>query len=390
MNLLRSFVRRTPLGWLQLSKEKSRLLVALSGVAFADILMLMQLGFQGALFESGVQMPKSLNADIIITGSEIINFNNADTFPRGRLYQALDVPGVEQASPLYLSLTRWKHPITLEKGTVLLLGLDPNLEQLTRPDVKAQLDKIRLPDRILFDQNMRGDFDEVVAKIQQGNVPITEINERQVKLNGLISVGSSFASDGLLMASDQTFLRLFPDRASTKVNLGLLQLAPGADADQVARRLDSYLPDDVQVFTRQQFVEFEYGYWKNNTAIGFIFTLGVAMGFVVGVIIVYQVLATDVNSHLEEYATFRAMGYGHQFLLGIVLEEAIILAVVGFLPSLGIAVGLYHLTRGATSLPVFMTLARAGGVLVATLVMCLVSGAIATRRLKEADPADIF
>ncbi|NJM56579.1 MAG: hypothetical protein HC857_02865, partial [Synechococcales cyanobacterium RU_4_20] len=167
-------------------------------------------------------------------------------FPRGRLYQALDVPGVEQASPLYLSLTRWKHPITLEKGTVLLLGLDPNLEQLTRPDVKAQLDKIRLPDRILFDQNMRGDFDAVIAKIQQGTVPTTEINERQVRLNGLISVGSSFASDGLLLASDQTFLRLFPDRASTKVNLGLLQLAPGANADQVARRLDSYLPDDVQ------------------------------------------------------------------------------------------------------------------------------------------------
>jgi putative ABC transport system permease protein len=150
------------------------------------------------------------------------------------------------------------------------------------------------------------------------------------------------------------------------------------------------LANDVNVYTLQEFVEFEKNYWATNTPIGFIFRLGVAMGFIVGVILVYQVLSTDVNSHIHEYATFRAMGYQQRYLLGIVLEEAFILAVLGFVPGLAISGLLYHLTRQATSLPIYLTVARALGILIATIFMCLISGAIATRKLQSADPADIF
>ncbi len=390
MNPIYSLRRRTPLGWLQLNHEKGRLLVAIAGVAFADILMLMQLGFQGALFESGVQIHKTLKADIVITSTEIINLNNSNHFSRRRLYQSLDIPGVQSVDAIYLEMTRWKHPITLEQGTVLMMGIDPSHPVLTRPDVNAQLDRIKLPDRFLFDQDARGDFDQVIAQIRQGKQTISEIDRRRIYLDGLISVGSSFAADGTLITSDQTFLRLNPDRPASQISLGLLTLKSGVDAVQTAEALRKYLPNDVRVFTIDQFIEFEYHYWATNTAIGFIFTLGVAMGFIVGIIIVYQVLATDVNSHIGEYATFRAMGYRQFFLLSIVFEEAILLAVLGFVPSLGIAMGLYHLTRGATSLPIAMTLGRAAGVLIATIAMCLISGAIATQRLQAADPADIF
>ena len=114
------------------------------------------------------------------------------------------------------------------------------------------------------------------------------------------------------------------------------------------------------------------------------------MGFVVGVVIVYQVLSTDVNAHLAEYATFKAMGYRNSYLLGVVFEEAIILAALGFVPSVAIALGLYRLTAAATALPLSLPVARALWVLVLTIVMCGLSGAIATRRLQSADPADIF
>jgi putative ABC transport system permease protein len=114
------------------------------------------------------------------------------------------------------------------------------------------------------------------------------------------------------------------------------------------------------------------------------------MGFMVGVIIVYQVLSTDVNDHMAEYATFKAMGYGNGYLLTVVFEEAVILAVLGFIPGMAVSLGLYHLTRNATNLPMYMTLARATFVLVLTIVMCMISGAIATRKLQAADPADIF
>jgi putative ABC transport system permease protein len=37
-----------------------------------------------------------------------------------------------------------------------------------------------------------------------------------------------------------------------------------------------------------------------------------------------------------------------------------------------------------------MTMARAVTVLILTIIMCTISGAIATRKLQSADPADMF
>lgn len=154
--------------------------------------------------------------------------------------------------------------------------------------------------------------------------------------------------------------------------------------------LAARLPKDVQVLTNQGYLDFELNEIKAESPIGFVFGLGSTMGFIVGVVIVYQVLSTDVNSHLAEYATFRAMGYRNRYLLGVVFEEAIILSVMGFVPGMVIALGAYQLTAAATALPLAMPVSRAVTVLVMTFMMCGASGAIATRRLQGADPADIF
>jgi putative ABC transport system permease protein len=150
------------------------------------------------------------------------------------------------------------------------------------------------------------------------------------------------------------------------------------------------LPEDVKVLTRAEYIKFEEDYWKKESPIGFIFSLGVSMGFMVGVIIVYQVLSTDVNAHIREYATFKAMGYGNSYLLGVIFEEALILAVLGFIPGFIVPLGLYQLAANATNLPIYMTVVRALIVLLLTLIMCTLSGTIATRRLQSADPADMF
>jgi putative ABC transport system permease protein len=158
----------------------------------------------------------------------------------------------------------------------------------------------------------------------------------------------------------------------------------------VATALKSHLPDDVRVLTHEEFIQFEEDYWKLQSPIGFIFGMGTAMAFVVGVVIVYQVLSTDVNAHIKEYATFKAMGYRNSYLLGVVFEEAIILAFLGFIPGTILPLALYQLAAKATALPIYMTLTRALLVLVLTVVMCGMSGAIATRKLQSADPADMF
>lgn len=387
---LQELQRRTPLGWLQLSHDKGRMLVATAGIAFADILMFMQFGFQNALYSSNTRLHQVLDADIVLISPQAQNLINLSDFPRRRLYQAMNVPGVESADVFYAKVARWKNPQTREKSSILVIGFNPERPAFDLPELKQNTEDIKLPDTVLFDQGSRGTYKDAIAQIQQGKTVTTEIDRRTITISGLFNVGASFAADGSIMTSDQNFLRLFPKQEASSINAGLIHLKAGADPLQVQTALKAYLPNDVKVLTKSEFIEFEKQYWFTNTAIGFVFNIGVAMGFMVGVIIVYQVLSTDVSDHLAEYATFKAMGYRSMYLLSIVFEEALILSILGFLPGVGISVGLYSLTRKATNLPMYMTLMRAVMVLSLTLIMCIISGAIATRKLQAADPADIF
>ncbi|MGL5831667.1 MAG: ABC transporter permease DevC [Waterburya sp.] len=390
IKLIKKLQQRTPLGWLQLKHDKVRLLTALSGIAFADILIFMQLGFKQALYTTNTQYPRSLQGDIVITSEIATNFNQLYTFPRRRLYQAMDIPGVESAKAVYIGSLDWRNPQTKKKTSMMVIGFDPEQPAFDLPEVNSQLDKVKLPDTVLFDQASRGEYQEVVAQVAAGKTVTTEIERNTITIGGLFTAGASFDNDGALITSDQNFLRLFPKKQPGAASLGVINLKPGSDPEIVRASLNAYLPKDVRAFTYQEYVDAELNYLKTSKPIGFIFILGTAMGFIVGIVIVYQILSTDVNDHMAEYATFKAMGYRNSYLLGVVFEEAIILAVIGFIPSVAIASGLYRLTAMATTLPIVMPLARAVVVLVLTIIMCAISGAIATRKLQSADPADIF
>lgn len=390
IQFLRQLQRRTPLGWLQLKHEKSRLVVALAGIAFADVLMFMQLGFQASLYDSNTRVSRAMEGDIVLISPKALNLQNLSTLPRRRLLQAQDVPGVEGASALYVSNLTWKNPQTRLNATVQVLGFAPDQPVFDLPEVDQQLDKLKLPDTVLFDRKARGKYAEAIAQLEQGKTITTEVDRRTLTLAGVFSLGASFGADANLLTSDQTFQRLFPRRDPASVSLGLLHLEPGYDAQAVAATLKQHLPEDVRVLTRAEFVQFEENYWRVASPIGFVFGLGTVMAFVVGVVIVYQVLSTDVNAHLQEYATFKAMGYSNGYLLSIVFEEAIVLAFLGFVPGVILPLGLYAVAAKATALPIYMTVSRATLVLGLTLIMCVLSGAIATRKLQSADPADMF
>ena len=386
----KSLQDRTPLGLLQLKHDPLRLLTAIAGILFADVLIFMQLGFLYALYKSNTQYPRAVEADIVIASKEAVSFSKLRTFTRRRLYQAQDIPGVVSADPLYIGSKEWRNPQTREKKSLQVIGQSLDRPAFDLPEVNQQLEAVRLPDHVLFDEGSRGDYAEMIETFRQGGTATTEMGDRTVTVAGLFKVGASFAADGALITSDQNFLRLFPRTDASSVSLGLVQIEADADPVKVKRDLEAHLPDDVQVFTSDEYIDFELYEIQTNSSIGFVFGLGTAMGFIVGVVIVYQVLSTDVNSHLAEYATFKAMGYRNSYLLFVVIEEALILSVLGFIPSFFLAIGAYQLTAAATALPLVMPVSRASYVFALTLGMCILSGAIATRRLQAADPADIF
>lgn len=384
------FNRKIPLSWLQLTREKPRLVVALAGIAFADILMFMQLGFQAALYDSTTRLHQSIRADLVLISPQGRNIMNMATFPRRRLYQSMSLTGVKSADALYLNIADWKNPQTRHKTGILVVGFDPDKSVFNLPGVNENLNTIKLPDTVLFDRSSRGDYKTTIAQVVQGKSVSTEVGDRKINISGLFSIGASFGADGSLITSDLNFLRIFPRRNPESVSVGLISLQPGTDPRLTADALQAKLPEDVKVLTKPEFIEFEKNYWQTNTAIGFIFTLGTMMGFIVGVIIVYQILYTDVADHMAEYATLKAMGYKNVYLLSVVFQEALILSLLGYLPGISLSVGLYALTRNATNLPLFMATLRALQVLIMTMVMCAISGAIAMRKLQSADPADIF
>ena len=381
---------KIPLAWLQLSHEKIRLLVALAGIGFADLLMFMQLGFRDALFDSAIVLNESFRGEVFLLSPQSDTLVALESFSQGRLYQALSIKGVQAVSPVYLDLAIWKNPVTSETRAIQVIGFNPQKNILDLPGIEDNLDEIKLEDVVIFDQRSRPEFGPIPELFQQGENFTTEVASHQVRIGGLFTLGASFGADGNIVTSDLNFMRIFDGRQQGLIDVGVISLEPGVNADAVAKILREKLPSDVRVFTREEFIAFEKKYWQTSTAIGFIFTLGTAMGFIVGTVIVYQVLYTDVADHLPEYATLKAMGYTDWYLLGVVFQEAIILALLGFLPGISISTVLYHLAAGATNLPIRMTINRAVTVIIMTLVMCLVSGGIAVRKLRAADPADIF
>jgi putative ABC transport system permease protein len=383
--------KKIPLAWLQLSHEKIRLLVAIAGISFADILMFMQLGFRDALFDSAVKFHTNVSGDVFLISPQSTALIAMKSFPRRRLYQSLAFKDVDSVTPIYLGFGIWKNPENKSTRQIMIIGFNPADKQLFQlPGVGENLGKMQLPDTYLFDDKSRAQFGDISTMFNSGKRVQTEVDGRKIDIGGLFTLGASFGADGNLMTSDTNFARMFKQRERGLIDVGVVKLKPGANVAATIASMEASFPKDVKVLSKAQFIKFERTYWETGTSIGFIFTLGTIMGFIVGIVIVYQILYTDVADHLSEYATLKAMGYTDFYLLTVVFQEAIILSIVGFFPGMFAAVGLYTMTRNATSLPLLMTVARATTVLILTMIMCLVSGAIAVRKLRAADPADMF
>jgi len=382
-----------PIAWLQLWAEKLRLLIALLGVAFAVVLIFMQLGFQEAMFGSSVRWHRSLEYDIAMISPKMDFIVQPEAFPRRRLVQALSVAGVESVSSLYLGQGRWRNPEAPEETrNIFVVGFDPTAQVFALPSLRAHTDALRLPDTLVYDELSRPEFGPIPSLFQQsqGTGLATEVANRSVRIVGLFELGTSFGIDASIVTSDLNFQRLFPHHDASQVNIGLLRVGAGVDAEAVRDRIAAALPRDVVVLTRQGFIDRELLHWKRNTPIGYVLGFGVAIGLIVGAIIVYQILFADVSEHLQEYATLKAMGYTNRFLSAVVLKEAFILAALGFVPGTAISLLLYKSAGEATRLPLEMTVPRAALVFGLAVAMCCVSAIIALRKVRAADPAEIF
>ena len=378
---------RTPLARLNLLHERTRTLVAVAGVAFAALLIFVQLGFLGAVRATATLIYDRLDFDVAVLSSEYQDLVRAGTFPRDRLPRVRGLPGVESVKPLSVWGIQWLNAEDEHRGRrgILVIGIDPTDPPLKHPELTPELlGKLRQPDTVLIDRRSREEFgpQEPGTTAELGTLPVTIV--------GSFELGTGFGADGLVIVSQETYARAFGPPSGQTVSMGLVKVTPGTDATQLADWLNERLPADVQAVAREDLLNRERNHWVQDTSLGKIFVMGVALAFVVGIVFVYQVMASDIGNRLGEFATLKAMGYGDGYLNRVVLQQALLLALAGFVPGVLAASGLYALTRRFAKLPIAMTWETAGLVLVLVVVMCTASGFLALRKVRAADPADLF
>jgi putative ABC transport system permease protein len=380
---------RTSLAWSLLAHDKKRLFLSVVGVAFAVFLMFIEMGFLNGVYDSQTLLIRRLNADLVMLNRLKDALTPTKPFSRRRLVEALRFPGVQAVYPLYMSEGgAWKNGHG-RIDWITAVAFDPRDPVLLFPELNAFRDALQQPDTAIADLRSRSFF----GPLRPGTV--SELNGRRIRLVGQFSLGPDFRVDGRLIMSDRNFVRYFPDLRTgrpdfDRIELGLIKAVPGTDLEQLRRRLQEMLPDDVRVLTRDGLEREERRFWAANQPVGIVFGLGMLVGFVIGVTICYQILFTDVHDHQAEFATLKAIGYADSALVGTVLREGLYLSLAAFLPGLGISLLLYSSLEHMTGITMQLTWLRLAVVLVLTVVMCLVSAALAIRKVLRSDPAEVF
>ena len=302
-------LRGARLAWRNLTHDPRRLLTSVAAIAFAVFLMFTEVGFLNGLYDSQVELVNQLNADIIITNKLKHTITYNEPFPRRRLYQAKALAEVTAAYPLYIEyeLPWWKNPEVRNRRPIRVLAFNPEHPVFLHADIAVHAAALRRPDTALIDAKSKPYF----GKLQAGVA--TELSGKQIRVVGTFRLGTDFVNEGNVIMSDRNFLKYFStkrerDARLGKVEIGLVRLVPGADSSAVVTALRRVLPNDVAIYTKRGYVVHELRYWRKNTPIGVVFGLGAAMGFVIGVIICYQILYTDVVDHLPQFATLKALG----------------------------------------------------------------------------------
>jgi putative ABC transport system permease protein len=400
-------VRSVPLAWSNLAHDRVRFALFAAGIGFAVVLMGVQLGIMNAMLDANTVLLQRLDADLVLVSPTRPALLFAEGFSRRRLEQAEAAPGVVAASPVYVEyqLGELRHTAAdprerTQTRRIRVVGVDPAAHALALPNLDpGAWEKLNTPGTALYDRRSRPHPDRpgesVFGKLEPGIV--TQLAGRDITLVGGFDLGFDFSCDGTLVVSDRTFIRYLrepysPGSSSAQVDYGVIRVKPGADVRYVQSQLRELVgrDGDVDVLTKAEIIGREKKFWWTNTPIGFAFGAGVVLGFVVGMVICYQILAGDVADHAAEYATLKAIGYPNRYLSFVVIQESLILAAAGFLPGITATYGIYVLLTERTALPLRFTPGRFGLVAGLTVVMCMASGLLAVRKVKTVDPADVF
>lgn len=376
---------RIPLAWRNVTHRMVNTIASTTGVAFAIMLLFMQLGFYDVCFRASTMLYDPFEFDLVLTSPRYKHMRAGMFVPRRELQRALSCPAVKSAHPLWLFTGTWRTPQTWIQKEIVVLGLEPSEPDMARfPAIRNNMHLLAKPGTALGDERCQRSYGDIRPGV------VTEVSGRQIEIVATYKYGAGFVCDGAMMTGTGTMAQMFPGYKRDLPTAGLIQLAPGAYVDQVKAELEKILGADVKVWTRAELEANEQLFFVKLRPIGMMFFSGVLLALAVGAMILYQILSTEVMNCIKQYATLRAMGYSAGFLVKIVVQQAAILAILGYIPAVFAAEAIYWVTGWVSYLPMTMTWERRVEVLLLSLVFCVISGLLVGYKALKADPAELF
>ncbi len=411
-------LRNPPLALRNVLRGGRRSLAAVAGVAFSVMMVLLQLGFLQAVRITATDIYDQLDFDIILLSPNYDQFYDPGFFPRNRLRQAGVVEDVTASYPFYATFGLWRCPPyppdrpmdapdpptpgpierwlqgerlprPIVRRELLVIGVDLDNHPF-KPPIRRRISEARDPlaagDRVLLNAQSHVDFGWESRDRFDG----WELGKHAVRLAGGFRLLRGFAADGAALCGDDAFVRLCDYPSRETLNFGFLKVRPGANPDEVVERLRAALPPDVNPYTRRQIYEREQEHWVDQTSTGKLFSFGVLVAMIVATAVVYQVLSNDIRNHLAEYATLKAMGYSNLRLARVVVGQSLIYMMIAYLVAVIIGDVVYHATETLAGIPMRLTGQSLGIALGLSVAVGLITGAMSLRRLRAADPAELF
>ena len=167
--------------------------------------------------------------------------------------------------------------------------------------------------------------------------------------------------------------------SSHNVNAVLVQVQPGADAEEVAQNLRRW--KHVEAYTRAQMHEILVAKLIATSAKQ-IFMFLVILAIVSAAIVAF-IIYTMTLGKIREIAVLKLIGTRNRTIAGMILQQALGLGLIGFV------VGKLSATLWAPAFPKYVLLLGSDAVtgLVATLLICALASTLAIRVALQVDPA---
>ena len=371
----------TELSWRNLIHDKVRLGVTLTGIVFAVVLIVVELGLFVGFATTTSGLIDQSRADLWIAAARVGYVEVGVPFSERKLYTVLKTPGVRHATNYVARFTQWKRPDG-RQGSGQIVGFEPD-QPLGGPWNVVSVSQ-RLPKEarnVIIDElykYKRG----ITHRHQRG-----EASRRRARVVGFTRGIRSFTTSPYVFTSFKS-AQAYADVPVDQTVFMLVTVSPGADVQAVRSRLQAQLPDS-DVHTTSEFSSMTRQYWMFTTGAGVAVLLAAALGLVVGIVVVAQTIYATTMDHLKEYGTLKAMGADNSYLYRVIIEQAVASAGVGYVLAMGVS---YVVVKGSQSggAAILVPMEMVVGMLGLTIVMCVGAALVSINKVTRLDPAMVF